>query len=982
MKSTGNTMSNPCANSSSAVKPMLSYSANGTLLTFREPCGLEHRWQTICVKLADDRMPEYFVMRDRRTGRKFAGQRSLENRQLAFIEFALMPDETLELEFHDTAPALPKHSVSITEDGEFLVLDNGVIGIQIPTSQQSSGHPCSLTGPVAAIHHSGGKWFGTTYFDTLSPLGETSSKIIESGPLRSVIEFSTSGGEYTARMTLDARQHHVAMDERFESFEGDQLVWIFSGGELPEYGLFLNQTAGYETRYLPYVLDHELARLGPWSQQSQLSLSDGFAFALRGADTIFGAVTLDGGSWRGNRLNSLDAATVRLRNGDRRTRRLVHPYAKADQVTGPAGERIPVRDRSNCQEALCWAGWLGSGRRVWGLAAFTGHEFRPAAGDDFSRCTVTPLNHFEDHATRPMCEEQQAVLRKLHIENIFPLQQQLDCVYESNTGSPCQWSFRATDAFMREIIAPGKPDRVIDDRNFLQKVTEYLDSRVISFWYGAGIISTNPVSSRRIAPYLFLVEELSAAGKVPSELLARLRARGLFLAALFHRQGYYAGDTAMIAADSPDSLDPTMQGMMNQNFYTDVINVHGTAGLLYPDNPHAAEWVDTFVSMFSRQLDFHVYENGVWEESHTYFQHVLLTMLPGMIMLKDAGRFNFFADPRLQKMLRAALSQMTPHDTRTADCRHLTAFGDHAAEIRPYNVMWNIFVRMVAPHNPMLAANLNAFAADAGGKAEPGIPATPAPWKSCQLHGLGAFLRSYATDGSETLFALRSGKAWGHHHCDDSSFQLFSSGRMLIGDAGHSTGAAGEMKFIDVGHSRWTVPGRRILNYHWKFNRGWITELDLDGHMPYATCYTPVLLERVSGVDTPFERPLRHFRSVIQLSSNEFVLIDSTWEPTPSQYNFHLGTTNATIAGSTVQAVYGNVELRLYSLTGEQPVSAGTVVDTTHICFEAEATQPFSAFVIQFGQSELPRINPEITFDAGLITLHTDKAVHLRHIPI
>ena len=44
------------------------------------------------------------------------------------------------------------------------------------------------------------------------------------------------------------------------------------------------------------------------------------------------------------------------------------------------------------------------------------------------------------------------------------------------------------------------------------------------------------------------------------------------------------------------------------------------------DHPEAAKWRGEFIRLFSRQLDVHCYQSGVWEESHTYFQHVLLTL--------------------------------------------------------------------------------------------------------------------------------------------------------------------------------------------------------------------------------------------------------------------------------------------------------------------------------------------------------------------
>jgi hypothetical protein len=119
----------------------------------------------------------------------------------------------------------------------------------------------------------------------------------------------------------------------------------------------------------------------------------------------------------------------------------------------------------------------------------------------------------------------------------------------------------------------------------------------------------------------------------------------------------------MLPPTEVNSFDPTMRGMANQNFYTDVIAIFGTIGLLFPNHPEADQWVADFITDFERQLTVHVYPSGVWEESHTYWQHVLFTVLPVIKMLKERGRHDF-SPTRVCKKRSARFTNKSASPTR------------------------------------------------------------------------------------------------------------------------------------------------------------------------------------------------------------------------------------------------------------------------------------------------------------------------------
>ncbi len=118
--------------------------------------------------------------------------------------------------------------------------------------------------------------------------------------------------------------------------------------------------------------------------------------------------------------------------------------------------------------------------------------------------------------------------------------------------------------------------------------------------------------------------------------------------------------------------------MANQNIYTDVIALYGTAAQLFPYHPHVKRWQEKFIKHWHRQLAYHMYpESGIWEESHTYYHHVLHTVLPLLLRRKADGVDNEFMNPDFQKLVASALQQISPNDAFFDNCRHIVPFGDH-----------------------------------------------------------------------------------------------------------------------------------------------------------------------------------------------------------------------------------------------------------------------------------------------------------------
>ncbi len=901
---------------------MLRAADGGNSILLREMCGFEHESQIVALpRLAG--IAGCGMLLDTVSGEKIPCQQSKENPEILFALLALHPRQERNLVASD-APFACDAPAAL----EGNVLQNSRCALRIaPGGPLAERYPA---GPILGIRGAEGTFFGMTRFDCDLPPVKMERSVLEAGPLRNVVEFRAlnPAGKtiHTLRLTLDAQQCFAEIDEISDGRDGDQLLWIFPAATT---GYLLDTSASYRTILLDYGIDNQVARLGCWSQFSQLNLSDGFAFKHN--ETVCGAVTLRGGEWHGNRQNQLSMVLRRIRNMELSTRLGVPPAIKADSIPPNPAERTTGRDHSATEPFLFLEGEIGKGRRVWGLVLTTPEEFRPAAGDDtsWSDELPTPLSHFELSCNVERFRAQQGLLRRLFIQRgLLPLQDQLSLVFdwEEEDFAALPPLREAADGEFAQLILRSA-QLGVESQVLREQMADYLRCRCDIFWYGAGSISTNAVVARQVAPFALLFAEQCRRGIVPEDVRRTLRARFALLAEIMHTPNYYPGESAMTPGSDPESLDPGMRGMANQNFYTDVINLPATVGAAFPGHPRAERWRQTFVAHFGQQLDTHVYNaSGVWEESHTYFQHVLATVGMLLSILKQRGEADFFADARFRKLLSCAVAQRTVRDRRFGFCRYILPFGDHGADPENYRRLWAFFSREMQATDPALAAELAWFAREYGSSAPLSVEPVPPKLRSEHLAGLGIFFRGHDTKLGESLFALRTGSAWGHHHNDDGSFWLFGAERMLIGDGGEGSVNAGGWKFCDLGHSRRTVSGGGILNYHWRFHRGYPTCVKLGAHIEYATMFSPCSMRLIAEQNLPLQQPFLLFRTVIKLAPNRYLLLDSTPQPVATETNFHLGGERTEcVRNGAIVAHFSDLQLRLTPLKPLVPEPMGTI---------------------------------------------------------
>jgi hypothetical protein len=534
-----------------------------------------------------------------------------------------------------------------------------------------------------------------------------------------------------------------------------------------------------------------------------------------------------------------------------------------------------------------------------------------------------------------------------------------------------------------------------DDPDRLRQLDLYLEARVFGFWEGSGAAYSNCVVGRRIGPEMLRVEELARQGKLDDALLQRWRAWFAFLAYVNASPHYYPGTATMQPMGSPDATEPTLAGMANQNFYTDIIALAGFVGEVFTGHPEAASWRALFAEQWRRQLEYHVYpESGLWEESHTYYHHVLATVLPLLLRSREGGG-DPFADPALQRLVGGALLQLTPRDAVFGGFRHVVAFGDHGVEVEKYRDLYPEYARAFSPVAPELARRL-AWAGEEMGASSAAVlglaPLRPA-WHHGPVQGLGFFFRGADAEGRENLLALRAGAAWGHHHNDEGSFQFFAQGRAMIVDSAFSQPQErGEKKVAASGHSLAVADGADPLHFLWRFHRGWILDARRDGALPHAVAGVPVYSTWPRGLEPQLlRRAAWNLRAVVELAPAVYLIADYLDRPVAHRVRFHVAHPEVAVEGAAIRCGFdGTCHLRIVPLgrvappvcSSDRPVSGAARQPTTAVEYTVNET-PWSPFIVAAFPGAESRLSvagewPQVRIDCGERRLEVKAGERLR----
>jgi len=289
--------------------------------------------------------------------------------------------------------------------------------------------------------------------------------------------------------------------------------------------------------------------------------------------------------------------------------------------------------------------------------------------------------------------------------------------------------------------------------------------------------------------------------------------------------------------------------------------------------------------------------------------------------------------------LGSLVVQRSPEDDVLADGhRYLVPFGDHDESPEWLGEICRAYAPYVAETNDKLAKSLLWLAGTPCGECPPA--------ESESVTGIGFFFRSDVPPQGESLLALRSGGAWGHHHNDEGSIFFHAYRRPMIVDAGFGRHLPEDLKHSATGHSRRAPDGIQPIHHLWRWSRGFVVESKTDGPVPYVQALIPTRLQVLpDGRIVPCEREQIQTRTILQLHPTIYLIIDQSSDDAPETTRFHLPLGEISVQSDGVITRWPDgVVLTIRSLFASQPPvlcehqpAGKPLFSTTEVAFKAES---------------------------------------------
>ena len=794
----------------------------------------------------------------------------------------------------------------------------------------------AVPAPIRRLRTADGREIGRGWLDTYERVVSLSCEVAETGPLWTTVRvryaFDT-GAVFSFEATAADGEDFLRIRE--EAWLGPKARWVFAldaaSGLLPD-GLDLaDHTLYHAPRALHYLSDRLHARLYPWTQGSQIA-------ALREGFVAHSAATGDAVGWFARtdpEWDGFKGAFIELRE-----RRLdpARPRSRGGETAGDSFSYLPPdypRPADTAAvPALCAEAFLTGGTRAYGLfvgARAAWHCPDPVPPHD--------LEWYQGPARLAEWSAARSPLRaRLQHQGLLSLDLAKDwqlalppggsgasparlapggsggtpgrlAAGGSGGGAPRSLSIPADlPADLRPLLADPRANAAALCRRLRD------DLAVLAGGYVAarGPGGTNPVTLRCAFPYARLFAELRRLGAVPRRLPddpaglpplgERLAASLLFLAHLCARRSFYPGEFTMLPMADPRSSEPTCLGMPNMNFLTDVYACSGGIACVFPDHPAAPAWLARANRLLGLQLD--VYSDprsGSWEESHTYFNHVLRTLAPFALAQRNAplpGATDWFADPRFARLARAALAFVTPRDPNAGGRRMMATLGDHRMELG-----WHtgaLLASGFAAHRATrrLARHLAWLSKENGWQGALPIAPLHPPLESLRVDGLGAVLRLGGSGGpppdrlAESMLLLRAGYQWGHHNDDELEVLYWAFGEPVLCEAGYGA----PKTFAKIGASGHSTLHPRDFDaafYLSRATRGRIVEFApgvLAGERLVAFRQPPPGVLEPIPLDEPYRQTRRLEWTAPTADGASLLRIEDRWDGAhPQRLQFHTG---------------------------------------------------------------------------------------------
>lgn len=224
------------------------------------------------------------------------------------------------------APSKCQPRVTVRQEENSIVLDNGITAVRVPSSAGAPGNP-SATGdgvpsPISQIRLPNGRWVGKGFWRTDRKLKSFRSAVVGDGTLfgKVRLEYAFEGvagiegvpAFYRAEVMLPPDRLHVVIEEAFEMSRGSYWEFDAAGGWAPRHAVTIPHFGGFGREEIndpegkPYPFPPESLRTGQtrmgdtllnliprWSQ----AYDDGWFFMAHDGDNAVGALPCRAGKW-------------------------------------------------------------------------------------------------------------------------------------------------------------------------------------------------------------------------------------------------------------------------------------------------------------------------------------------------------------------------------------------------------------------------------------------------------------------------------------------------------------------------------------------------------------------------------------------------------------------------------------------------------------------------------------------------------------
>jgi len=216
-----------------------------------------------------------------------------------------------------------KPKVSLKQDGDYYILDNGKVAVKIPVR---SGN--TIPGPITSVKLKNGNWVGNSFWKTNKKLTKYSATVVGDGTifgkLRLRYEFDGMAGVNKnipafaeIEIMLAPEWEHVSIFECHEMGQGDYWEFEMSSGWSPDKGISkqFNNGPGGDGNFDVPPIDRPLWPIKYVSFSPDLYINliprgnqhfkDGWAFAATDGNQNLSAVTVKASQWKWPHDNNL-----------------------------------------------------------------------------------------------------------------------------------------------------------------------------------------------------------------------------------------------------------------------------------------------------------------------------------------------------------------------------------------------------------------------------------------------------------------------------------------------------------------------------------------------------------------------------------------------------------------------------------------------------------------------------------------------------